>query len=124
MKRAATGLSIEQQAGADMERRTNVRYALSFPVLFRWQEELGEERQGGGFSRDVSTGGIYVSCDRECPAVNTKITVEVLVPSAKSALVALKLTAQGEVVRVNKAADGTGFGASVGFALEPLRSMK
>ncbi len=99
-----------------MERRRAVRYGLSFPVLFGWRSEEGH--QGGGFSRDVSTTGIFVACDRECPPVDTELSLEVLVPSPASETIALKLTAHGRVVRMASGAEGNGFGAVADFSLD------
>jgi hypothetical protein len=110
--------------GAENERRKAVRYRLSCPVLFTWHAGVGDERQGGGFSRDISTRGVYVACDRECPPVNTEISVEVLVPAPDSGFVAMKLAAELKVVRLGGFAEGTGFGAGADFAFDafPLRS--
>jgi hypothetical protein len=124
MKRAAVGFSIDHRPATETDRRKTARYTLTFPVLFRWMENETEERQGGGFSRDVSSGGIYVACDRECHPLNAKVRLEVLVPSTASQAIALKLTAQGDVVRMNKSATGSGFAASAGFALDALSSAK
>jgi hypothetical protein len=124
MKRAVLNFSVDQRSGTETDRRKTVRYSLRFPVLFRWIENETEERQGGGFSRDVSSGGIYVACDRECPPLNAKVRLEVLVPSAASEAVALKLTASGDVVRMNKTATGCGFAAIAGFAFDALSSVR
>ncbi len=101
-----------------MERRSAVRYGLSFPVLFGWHGGPEGGHQGGGFSKDVSTGGIYVACDRECPPLNTEITIEVLIPSPANESVALKLSAQGKVVRLGNSTEGTGFGVRANFSLD------
>lgn len=104
------------RSGCKMERRKAVRFGLTFPVLFKWREGRQNERQGGGFSRDVSSGGIYVECE-SCPPVNATICLEVLVPSPSARPLALRLKAEGEVVRLHKLAKRGGFGASAGFKL-------
>ena len=120
MKGTPTTCLGNRSIGADMERRKSVRYNLSFPVLFGWRGSADEGHQGGGFSRDLSTTGIYVACDRECPPIDTELNVEVLVPSPASESVALKLTAHGRVIRVATSSEHSGFGAVVDFSLTSL----
>lgn len=106
--------------GAHLDRRRDVRYGLCYPVLFSWATETGElQHKEGGFSRDVSTGGIYVTCDRDLPTSGTPIDIEVLIRAPESEAVALRLSARGVVVRQGYVGEPIGFGATANFELVP-----
>jgi len=82
-----------------MEQRKAIRYQVRAPVLFRWTDINGVGLQGGGFSRDISSDGVFVCCDR-LPPLKTAIGIEVLLSVAQAPGPGLWLSGQGEVVRV------------------------
>jgi PilZ domain len=76
---------------ADMaERRSAVRYPLSWPVILE---------DGTGMTRDISSSGVYFETDREleCGAV---IDFGLVLPEAADT--PCYLSCQGEVVRVER----------------------
>jgi len=95
--------------GSEGERRRAQRYVLCLPVLFHWQESSGPEHKGGGFTRDVSARGMYVTSESECPPAGSAATIVVLLPSFDSELVGLKLKASGTVVRIAGPTESVGF---------------
>ena len=93
-----------------MEQRKAIRYPVHAPVLFRWTDAEGVGLQGGGFSRDISTGGLFVCCDR-LPPVKTVLHLEVLLSLVEAPSPGLWLRGQGEVVRVEGRENQPGFAA-------------
>src|SRR5947207_2062138 len=90
---------------ATREKRAVPRYRLSLPVLLRWHN--GEAHTCGGFTRDVSTKGVFVLCREKLP-LNTTIQIEILLPtSGQLPGTALKTTAH--VVRTYDENEGVGF---------------
>ncbi len=101
------GTMFEQAIGDSVERRKTARYQLRVPVIIQWNNQEGARQQGGGFSRDISTGGVFVLCNAS-PPTNTAISLEVLLPPLEAAAQGLRLQAGGEIVRVEE----TGFAAA------------
>jgi len=80
------------------ERRKATRYRLQLPVLFSWHE--GDEiRTRGGFTRDVSVQGIFVTSSA-APPLRTAVNVELLLPPSLGQVPENIIKAQGFVVRV------------------------
>jgi hypothetical protein len=90
------------------ERRGSVRYSLWLPVIFRWVDD-GEHARGG-FTRDISTAGVFVVTS-ECPPANAHVSMEVVLQSFNY-VGTVRLEGMGKVTRV----EGTGE-ACTGFAL-------
>jgi hypothetical protein len=102
-----------------VERRKLQRYRTKAPVIFNWTDAEGRNHQGGGFARDVSTGGLFVFCN-VCPAMNAAVTLQVLLPSAEGSKAAgLPLNGKGLVVRVERGEEAVGFAATTDFGEEP-----
>jgi PilZ domain len=93
-----------------MEQRKTVRYQVRAPVLFKWTDADAMGVQGGGFTRDISTGGLFVCCDR-LPPLKTVLSMEVLLSLVESPSPGLRLMGQGVVVRLEKRENQTGFAA-------------
>jgi hypothetical protein len=87
-----------------------MRYRLSVPVVFRWKTEGGSRRISRGFTRDISTQGVFVFSP-EIPAAGTSVRLEFLFPSLEESSDGLRLRSVGEVVRVETGSQGTGFAA-------------
>lgn len=82
-----------------MEQRSHTRYPVRAPVIFQWQDEQGGEQQGGGFTRDISTGGVYVLCS-PAPAPGSALRLEVMLPPIHPEARDVRLQADGRVTRV------------------------
>jgi hypothetical protein len=101
-----------------LEKRKIVRYKLCLPVVFKWTDDNGLERQEAGFTRDISTGGLYVSCPK-CPPINTTLLLEIVLPSKGEALSGgLRLGATATIVRLATKIEEKGF-AAVGELVMP-----
>ncbi len=92
----------------DLDKRKAVRYKLCLPVLFKWIDADGCPVQEGGFTRDISTAGLYVNCPN-LPPVPRDLALEILLPLSEI----LKLQATVEIVRVGTHPEARGF-ATVG----------
>ena len=94
-----------------LKKRKAVRYKLCLPVIFKWTDERGRPVQEGGFTRDISTLGLYISCPK-LPPIQTPLALEILLPPNKKVLSErLKLEATVEIVRVGTDAEEQGFAA-------------
>ena len=94
-----------------LKKRKAVRYKLCLPVIFKWTDEHGRPVQEGGFTRDISTVGLYISCPK-LPRIQTPLALEILLPPNKKVLSErLKLEATVEIVRVGTDAEEQGFAA-------------
>lgn len=92
-----------------MERRTKVRYKLCAPVLLEWTDATGSVIRQGGFSRDISTGGLYIYCSKQ-PNINQSALCEVLLPlNRERHFSGLRLKAVINVVRIETEKKETGF---------------
>jgi len=103
---------LKSSLGACMEQREAVRYPMRAVVLFKWTDADGVGLQDGGFTRDISTAGLFVYCDRP-PPVKTAFSMEVLLPLFEAPHPGLRLMGQGVVVRVEEQKKQTGFAAKV-----------
>jgi hypothetical protein len=80
-------------------------------VIFKWTDEGGIRVQQGGFTRDISTVGLYISCPK-LPPIQTALALEILLPPTKKVLSdSLKLGATVEIVRVGTDTEERGFAA-------------
>jgi len=98
-----------------MERRATCRYLLRLPVILRWTDDNGVTQERGGFTRDISTGGVFVICDAP-PQLATCIALELLLPPLAADAPGLRLTSSAQVVRAEQA-PMTGFAALSDFDL-------
>jgi len=89
------------------ERRNASRYRLHVPVLFSWAE--GETvARGGGFTRDVSVRGLFVTSSIVLP-VKTALTLEMILPALSAEMPQNTIRAPGRVVRMFGPTERTGF---------------
>jgi hypothetical protein len=96
-----------------VENREAQRFQLGVPVLLRWRSQDSFQCEADGLSRDVSSNGIFVYCNDECPPIHTH--VEFVLTIHDSGESKLKIAAYGEVVRVNGVGQPPGFGANGHF---------
>jgi hypothetical protein len=50
---------VARLGGNSLERRRQIRFALRAPVHFVWIDRDGVKHKGDGFSRDISSQGVY-----------------------------------------------------------------
>jgi hypothetical protein len=94
-----------------MERRGATRFRLRLAVVFSWRDEQGIVQGSEGWSRDLSSRGIYVRSDM-VPPVGAAVEMNVFLPEPGYQIRAAELHAKGLVVRIDRRA-GT---QSSGFA--------
>lgn len=87
------------------------------PVLFNWTDGERVSWQGGGFTRDVSSGGVFVYCDR-LPPLKTAVSMEILLPLGEAPRSGLRLRGEGVVIRLEEREDNAGFAAKADFDLD------
>ena len=73
-----------------MERRRTVRYNLCLPLIFEWTDQNGTVIQEAGFTRDVSTSGVYVNCLKS-PPINSILRLQIATAQV------LRFASDGEV---------------------------
>jgi len=113
----------ERMIGGSVNRRSSVRFAMQMPVICRWTDPQGSPHEIGGFSRDISTAGLFV-LSSEPPPDGTDVRVEVLLPALGGGTSrGLQLQSKGEVVRVEHGEAVRGFAVCCEFGsvdgLEP-----
>jgi PilZ domain len=95
----------------NLERRRTVRYNLCLPLVSEWVDENGRVIQEPGFTRDISTGGLYVNCVT-LPSINSTVRLQIVLPPNKETLPAsLRLAASATVVRLASEGEANGFAA-------------
>ena len=106
-----SGRGYAQRTEGELERRRTVRYNLCLPLVFEWTDESGAVIQQPGFTRDISTGGLYVSCATS-PPMNSTIRLQMVLPSNKEVFPEnLTLAATARVVRFASQGEAAGFAA-------------
>jgi hypothetical protein len=82
-----------------------MRFALRAPVHFAWTDRDGVMHKGEGFSRDMSSHGVYV-CAEWCaqPQRGLDIDIDVLLPSFSGSHRILHVTGRAKVNRVEPTA--------------------
>ena len=91
----------------ETERRQAARYHLQLPVIFSWRD--GHEiRIQGGFTRDVSVQGMFVTSSVMLP-VRIPLNLELLLPPNLDQMPGNILKAPGYVVRTCSVSEPHGF---------------
>jgi len=88
---------------------------MHVPVIFHWGDE-GRINGGTGFTRDISTGGVFV-LSPIAPPVGTPVVLEVHLPPLGASGPGLHVQSAGRVVRIDKSQAGAGFAATAHFGL-------
>ncbi len=83
----------------DLERRKQIRFALRAPVHFRWKDRDGIVHRGQGFTRDISSQGVYIYAESQ-PPPDTNIHIDVLFSSLLEARSPVQMSAGAKVIRV------------------------
>ncbi len=79
--------------------RGYARYRLGLPVAFSWQSPEGDWRQGTGFTRDISAGGVFL-ITRATPPQGSAISFEAFLPPVMSGAPTLRWQGAGRILRV------------------------
>ena len=95
-----------------MEQREHTRYGVRAPVDFEWIED-GVLQTGRGFTRDISSKGMFISSDSR-PPTKADLRVRVSFQSFAQTLTKVQLRANSLVVRVELP---SGPGTDYGFAI-------
>jgi hypothetical protein len=93
------------------ERRGSARYSLWLPVIFQWDDDASYSH--GGFTRNVSTAGVFV-VSSQCPPLNAQVSMQVVVPAPRHRGT-VKLECVGKVTRVEGTPECGGFAVSGSF---------
>lgn len=100
-----------------MERRAASRVPLHAPVIIRWRDASGAQREDVGRTRDVSTSGALLTCPTLLP-VGTTVGLEIqLPPLERNTPQQVRLHSTGKVVRVVEKTKQAGFAVSGPFTL-------
>ena len=89
---------------------------MRVPVIFRWTDEQGQTTQGAGFTRDISTAGLFVYSATPPPA-DVAVHLEVLLPLHEGGQ-GTRLEGLGRVIRIEGKAERAGFAATSDFGLD------
>lgn len=82
-----------------LERRKQIRFALRAPVHFRWKDKDGIAHKGQGFTRDISSQGVFIYAELQ-PPPDAKIHIDILFSSLLEAHSPVQMSASAKVVRV------------------------
>jgi len=106
--------------GEAVQQRESVRFHLRLPVIFRWNDEQAGRQQNGGFTRDISTGGLFVYSPIP-PPPDVTVEVEVMLPPLEESGHGVRLRSQGRVLRIERKGEHTGFAATGDFDLRTTK---
>ena len=101
-----------------MERRTAQRYDLSLPVSVRVPAKK-ESVSWVGKTRNISTGGVYLTIDNE---LNTGVELDLMMtlPAEVTGGTEVSIRAIGKVVRVDKSSGDLSVGVAVAFEVREI----
>jgi repressor of nif and glnA expression len=105
-----------QARGYSSSRRSQIRYPLRTPVIYRWLDNNGLQRRARGWTRDISEAGAYV-LSSQCPQKGEIVELKFRLLALREQRTSQSnehLEMGGEVVRVDVAETA---GAAVGFAV-------
>jgi hypothetical protein len=102
--------------GDAVQRRKSVRFHLRLPVIFRWNHGQGGRQQNGGFTRDISTRGLFVYSLIPPPSGVT-VELEVMLPPLEESGHGVRLQSEGRVLRIERKGEQTGFATTGDFDL-------
>ena len=86
-------------SGDGLEQREQTRYDLRAIVDFEWTDAAGASHRGQGFTRDISTKGMFIYSDSQPPG-KVDVHVEVSLSSVAEAVTYLSMKVEALVIRV------------------------
>lgn len=88
-----------------LERRRQIRFGLHVPVHFSWADRDGVTHTGEGFSRDISSHGVYVYADWDIqPQSDANIHVDILLHSFSETVRTVHMSGSAKIIRVEPSA--------------------
>jgi hypothetical protein len=102
--------------GDHVQQRKAIRFHIRLPVIFRWSDEQSSRQQNGGFTRDISTGGLFIY-SLIPPPLGVTVELEVVLPALEESGHGVRLRSEGRVLRIERKGDPTGFAATGDFDL-------
>jgi hypothetical protein len=105
--------NIAWDLGSGLERREQIRFCIRALVKFEWIDGDGTPRREQGFTRDISSKGLFIVSDSQPPA-KADLHVDVFFGKSSGGEPNLELSAKTLVIRSEPAANAGIFG---GFAV-------
>jgi hypothetical protein len=105
--------NIAWDLGGTLERREQIRLGVRALVKFEWFDGQGARHREQGFTRDISSKGMFIFSDSLPPAM-IDLQLDVFFGSISGAEENLELSAKAVVIRLEPS---TTPGASGGFAV-------
>jgi hypothetical protein len=99
-----------------MPGRKFVRFHIRLPVIFRWDDGEDGRQQNAGFTRDISTAGLFVYSHIPPPS-GVSVELEVMLPPLEKWGHGVRLQSEGRVLRIEREGEHTGFAATGDFDL-------
>ena len=114
-----TSCSIPFVNSSLVEHRKQVRYSLRIPVLFAWHSGPQQYIEDGR-TENISTHGIYISCDPKCcPPLGKRLSMTMVLPPAEGKSPGATLKGEGRVVRTETTpGKWSGFAAKTYFKID------
>lgn len=110
-----------QTEKTQVNRRQSMRFPLRAPVLLSWAD-LGEMRQGAGFTRDMCARASYVMFEQECNLpVGQTVVVSILLPPLEYGGESLRFCGEGRVLRRGTREEEPGFAVLVDLGVPERR---
>ena len=87
-----------------MDRRRQIRFGLRAHVFFAWTDRDGVTHKGEGFTRDISSHGVYIHAEGGAPTErDVEIDINILLPSSLDTPRTLHMSGRAKVTRVESA---------------------
>src|SRR5258708_9822399 len=107
-----TGLRLS--GSESLERRRQIRFGLRAPVHFSWIDRDGAMHKGDGFSRDISSHGVYVYAEwRTQPQRDADIDVDILLHSFSEDQLTLHMSGSAKEISAEPSATDESSGGFV-----------
>ena len=94
--------------------RAAVRFQMRVPVIFRWSNAEACVQQGAGFTRDISTAGVFVYSATP-PPPGAALELEVVLLLSEAIGQGMRLRGTGKVLRLEGKGERAGFAAISSF---------
>jgi hypothetical protein len=113
--------------GGGLDRRRQIRFELRAPALFWWNDRDGIVLKGQGFTRDISSHGVYCYAE-SLPPTDIDIHIDILFSSFLEGQHPLQLSAKARVTRTERRASDDRLGGFVAVSkmfelVDPTRDL-
>jgi len=100
-----------------MEKRAAVRFQLQAPVIIRWTDRAGVQREDIGRTCNISVSGAFLVSRAKIP-IGTNIGLEIHLPTLeRNTVQRVQLKSTGKVMRITEIARESGFAVVGQFTL-------